>query len=112
MSLKGRLPFVRMLKCGSILKSDARCERNRLHTIARNSNSESAIRKYKEEKNQRNHLNNVKKHTKEQFYLNADSVLDEFAGSNSNSYWSIIKRLVKCSKESTLITQLKKQMMN
>ena len=59
--------------------SDLRREirkRNRLHKIARKTKSQFDRDKYKK---QRNHVNNMKKYAKEQFYLNANSLLDEYA---------------------------------
>ena len=54
-------------------------------------------------------MNNLKRYTKDQFYLNANSLLDEFASGNSKSYWSLMKKLVKTSGNSTHITQLKNE---
>ena len=47
-------------------------KRDRLRKLARRSNSDSNINKYKK---QRNHVNNLKKHAKEQFYFNVNTLL-------------------------------------
>ncbi|CAG2187502.1 unnamed protein product [Mytilus edulis] len=89
--------------------SDLRREirkRDRLHKQARRSNSIPDLNKYKK---QRNNVNNLKRYTKDQFYLNANSLLDEFASGNSKSYWSLMKKLAKTSGNSTHITQLKNE---
>ena len=56
-----------------------------------------------------NHVNNLKKHAKEQFYFNVNTLLDDFSSSNSKSYWSLIKKLVKSSGDMSPISQLKKE---
>jgi hypothetical protein len=56
-----------------------------------------------------NHVNNLKKHAKEQFYFNVNTILDDFSSSNSKSYWSLIKKLVKSSGDMSPISQLKKE---
>jgi hypothetical protein len=76
-------------------------KRDRHRKLARRSNSDSNINKYKK---QRNHVNNLKKHAKEQFYFNVNTLLDEFSSSNSKSYWSLIKKLVKSSGDINLFT--------
>ena len=81
-------------------------KRDRLRKLARRSNSDSNINKYKK---QRNHVNNLKKHAKEQFYFNVNTILDDFSSSNSKSYWSLIKKLVKSSGDMSPISQLKKE---
>ncbi|CAC5400798.1 unnamed protein product [Mytilus coruscus] len=89
--------------------SDLRREirkRDRLHKQARRSNGIPDLNKYKK---QRNHVNILKRYTKDQFYLNANSLLDEFACGNCKSYWSVMKKLVKTSGNSTHITQLKNE---
>ena len=66
--------------------SDLRWEirkRDRLRKLARRSNSDPNINKYKK---QRNHVNNLRKHAKEQFYFNVNTLLDDFSSSNSKSY--------------------------
>jgi hypothetical protein len=62
-------------------------KRDRLRKLARRSNSDSNINKYKKE---RNHVNNLKKDAKEQFYFSVNTLLDDFSSSNSKSYWSLI----------------------
>jgi hypothetical protein len=52
--------------------------------------------------------NNLKKHAKEQFYFNVNTLLDDFSSSNSKSYWSLINKLVKSSGDMSPISQLKK----
>ena len=56
--------------------------------LVRRSNSDFNINKYKK---QRIHINNLKRHAKEQLYFNVNTLLDEFSSSNSKSYWSLIK---------------------
>ena len=80
-------------------------KRDRLHKIARRTKSNFDINKYKK---QRNHVNNMKKYAKEQFYLNANNLLDDLSNTNSKSFWSLIKRLVKSSTASN-ISQLKNE---
>ena len=72
----------------------------------RRSNNDFNINKYKK---QRHRVNNLKKHAKEQFYFNVNTLLDDFSSSNSKSYWSLIKKLVKSSGDISPITQLKKE---
>jgi hypothetical protein len=81
-------------------------KRDRLRKLARRSNSDFNINKYKK---QRNHVNNLKKHAKEQFYFNVNTLLDDFSSSNSKSYWSLFKKLVKSSGDISPISQLKKR---
>jgi hypothetical protein len=54
-----------------------------------------SLNKYKK---QRNHVNNLKKHAKEQFYFNVNTLLytllDDFSSSNSKSYWSFYCHLM------------------
>jgi hypothetical protein len=59
--------FVNVWQFSSILFSGDIRKRDRLRKLARRSNSDSNINKYKK---QRNHVNNLKKHAKEQFYFN------------------------------------------
>ena len=75
-----------------------------LINCARRSNSDSNINKYKK---QRNHVNNLRKHAKEQIYFNVNTLLDDFSSSNSKSYWSLIKKLVEFSGDISPIRQLK-----
>ena len=81
-----------------------------LINCARRSNSDSNINKCKK---QRNHVNNFKKHAKEQFYFNVNTLLytllDDFSSSNSKSYWSLNKKLVKSSGDMSPISQLKNE---
>jgi hypothetical protein len=81
-------------------------KRDRLRKLARKSNSDSNINKYKK---QRHHVNNLRKHAKEQIYFNVNTLLDDFSSSNSKSYWSLIKKLVKSSGDISPISQLKKE---
>jgi hypothetical protein len=81
-------------------------KRDRLRKLARRSNSDSNINKYKKE---RNHVNNLKKDAKEQFYFSVNTLLDDFSSSNSKSYWSLIKKLVKSSGDMSPISQLKNE---
>ena len=62
----------------------------------------SNINKYKQE---RNHVNNLKKDAKEQFYFSVNTLLDDFSSSNSKSYWSLINKLVKSSGDMSPISQ-------
>lgn len=66
--------------------------RNRLHKNARARPSDSAIDKYKR---QRNKVNNMKKHAREQFFMSANEYVDSLIKTNPKSYWSLIKRLMK-----------------
>ena len=87
--------------------SDLRREirkRNRFHSIAKRTKKDSDINNFKK---QRNHVNNLKKYTKEQFFSNVSILLDDFSNTNTKSYWSLIKKLVKGIGDSTLIGQLK-----
>ena len=79
-------------------------KRDRLHKQARKSKTVHDITKYKK---QRNHVNNLKKFAKEQFYLNANNLLNEFSSSNPKSYWSLVKKLIKTQGNSISISQLK-----
>ena len=81
-------------------------KRDSLRKLARRSNSDFNINKYKK---QRNHVTNLKKHAKEQFYFNVNTLLDDFSISNSKSYWSLIKQLVKSAGDISPISQLKKE---
>lgn len=89
--------------------SDLRWEirkRDRLRKLARRSNSDPNINKYKK---QRNHVNNLRKHAKKQFYFNVNTLLDDFSSSNSKSYSSLNQKLVKSSGDISPINQLKKR---
>ena len=79
-------------------------KRDRLHKQARKSKTVHDITKYKK---QRNHVNNLKKFAKEQFYLNANNLLNEFSSSNPKSHWSLVKKLIKTQGNSISISQLK-----
>ena len=74
--------------------------------MARRSNSDFNINKYKK---QRNHVNYLKKHAKKQFDFNVYNVLDDFSSSNSKSYWSLIKKIIKSSGDISPISQLNKE---
>ena len=78
-------------------------KRDRIHKQARRSQSIADREKFKR---QRNHVNNLKKYAKQQFYLNANNLLDELSTSSSKSYWSLIKRFTKPSNNFALISQL------
>ena len=51
----------------------------------------------------------MKKYAKEQFYLNANNLLDTCLNSNSKSYWSLMKKLLNSSGTTVSITQLKNE---
>lgn len=62
-------------------------ERDRLHKRSRNNTT-----LYQRYKIQRNKVNNMVNHAKEQFYVNANELLDT-ENQNPKSYWKLVKML-------------------
>ena len=66
--------------------------RDRLHKISRQKGTIISLQRFKA---QRNKVNNMVKHAREQFFLTADELVDTFHKNDPKSYWSLIKKLMK-----------------
>jgi hypothetical protein len=65
--------------------------RDRLHKQAEQNSSNFLLRKYKA---QRNKVNNMIKYAREQFFINANDMLDKNVKSNPKSNWKLVKKLM------------------
>ena len=66
--------------------------RDRPFNLQRTKKSSTAIHKYK---SHRNKVNTMIKHAREQFLLSAKELVDSLQRNDSNSYWSLIRKLMK-----------------
>ena len=64
--------------------------RDRLHKQIKRNSSCSLLQRYKA---QRNKVNNMIHYAREQFFINANDLLDKEKQANPKSYWSLIKKL-------------------
>ncbi len=67
-------------------------KRDRFRTKATSHKTDANVRRYKD---QRNHVNNMKKHAKELFHCNINEDLRELKTTNSKLYWKTINMLMK-----------------
>ena len=65
-------------------------KRDRLHKKLRQNRSEHVELDYKR---QRNKVSNMKKHAKEQFYLNVDELLEANSAASPKTFWGLVKKL-------------------
>ncbi|CAG2224800.1 unnamed protein product [Mytilus edulis] len=65
--------------------------RDRLHKKLRKLRTVQNTKKFKV---QRNKVNNMIIHAKEQFYLNANGLLDEKSNKNPKAFWSLVKKVM------------------
>ena len=78
-------------------------KRDRLRKKARSSNSLIVYENYRK---QRNHVNNLKKATKQSFYLDVHGLIDQYSSNNSRDFWKLAKTLIKSTGTSTSIPPL------
>jgi hypothetical protein len=64
--------------------------KDRLHKQVKQNSSPFLLRKHK---TQRNKVNTMIKYAREQFFINANDMLDTNVKSNPNSYWKLVKKL-------------------
>ena len=79
--------------------------RDRLHKQVKQNSSPFLLRKYK---TQRNKVNNMIKYAREQFFINANDMLDKNGKSNPKSYWKLVNKLMENCKHSPNIPPLQK----
>ena len=77
-------------------------KRDRLRKKAKTGN-QYHVNKYKK---QRNHVNNLKKTTKQEFYAEAYGLVDQFACYNQKGFWKLVKMLIRTSGKSETIPPL------
>ena len=77
-------------------------KRDRLRKKAKTGNFYH-VNKYKK---QRNHVNNLKKTIKQEFYADAYGLVDQFACYNQKGFWKLVKMLIKTSGKSEIIPPL------
>ena len=77
--------------------------RDRLNKIARTKKSSTAIHKYK---SHRNKVNNMIKYAREPFFLSANELVDSLQRNDSESYWSLIRKLIKGTSQNYSIPPL------
>ncbi len=78
--------------------------RDRTKALATKSNRAQDWAKYKQ---LRNKVNNLKKHAKEKFFNNIETIVSDSRTNNPRQYWKLIRHLVKSNKNSEIIPPLK-----
>ncbi|PJE77717.1 hypothetical protein CI610_03355 [invertebrate metagenome] len=77
--------------------------RDRLRKVFKRVKSISNLTKYKQ---QRNKVNNMKKHARELFYDKVGDIIDKLDTSNPKSYWRLVRKLYKQSESLEVIPPL------
>ncbi|PJE78013.1 hypothetical protein CI610_03058 [invertebrate metagenome] len=87
----------------STLRKEIR-KRNRLLKLYKSDRSDRNLSNFRK---QRNHVNNLKKRTKELFYVDINGILDRYSSSNPRNFWKIIRKLIKTPHDSNIIPPIR-----
>ena len=77
--------------------SDLRREMRKRDRLRRSAIKKNSLAVYEKYRKQRNRVNNLKKATKQQYYIDLYGLIDNYSSSNNQDFWKLARKLTKSS---------------